>query len=137
MKKTKPVRANKTKTENQQLNLFIKVQIFAVITYLTLFLIGSFLALRADISRKYDLIFTLIIFAISSLAVGFFAGIKLRQNGLISGILYSLPMNLLTIVISLLLNDFTFSVNIIITAVILILSSGIGGILAVNKRLRR
>ena len=137
MKKTKPVRKNKSKIENVAMNTFIKVQIFALISYALIFIIGSFIALAADLPRKYEYIYSLGMFAVSSLSVGFYSGLKLRQNGLVSGVIYSLPLNLIIILISLIINEFTIGMNLIITSAVLLLSAGIGGILAVNKRLRR
>ena len=137
MKKTKPVRKNKSKIENNAMNTFIKVQIFAVISYVFVFIIGSLIALGADLPRKYEYIYSLIMFAVSSFSVGFYSGLKLRQDGLVSGVIYSLPLNIIIILISLIINEFTVGMSLIITSAVLLLSAGIGGILAVNKRLRR
>lgn len=137
MYKIKPSRSKKTKPENEQLKIFLQTQLFSVLTYIFLFLLGSFFALIADLPQKYDYIFSLIIFTLSSLSSGFFAGLKLRQNGLIAGVLFSLPMNIIIMLVSAILRDFSVDFNMILTGVILLVSSGAGGILAVNKRLRR
>lgn len=137
MEKNKPVRKAKSKTENEFMSCFIKAQIFALLMYFVFFISGSLIALAADLSGKYDYIFTVIIFSLGSLSVGFFSGMLLRRNGLLSGILNSLPLNIIVILISLFINQFNFSINLLITAIALLLSAGIGGILAVNKRLRR
>ena len=92
MEKTKPNKSKRAKTENVQFKLFLQIELFSIITYIVLFLLGSVIALNADLPSKYDYISALIIFAISSFITGFIAGIKLRQNGLLAGILYSLPM---------------------------------------------
>ena len=137
MQKSKPNRAVRNKTENSQLKVFLQIQLFAIVIYLIFFLMGSFIALTADVSGKYDYIISLVLFAISSFLVGFFIGIKLRQNGLLMGIVYSLPINILVLIVSLILNDFIFSFNILIALAVLIAFAGVGGVLAVNKRLRR
>ena len=137
MQKSKPNRAVRNKIENSQLKVFLQIQLFAIVIYLIFFLMGSFIALTADVSGKYDYIISLVLFAISSFAIGFFTGIKLRQNGLLMGIVYSLPINILVLIVSLILNDFIFSFNILITLAVLIAFAGVGGVLAVNKRLRR
>ena len=137
MQKSKPNRAVRNKSENSQLNLFLQIQLFAIVVYTILYFGGSFIALIADISSKYDFIVSLVIFTISSFVVGFFTGIKLRRNGLVMGIIYSLPLNLTIIIISLIINDFAFSFNMLISLFVLTTFAGVGGVLAVNKRLRR
>ena len=137
MKKTKPNRNYKPKTEKQHLKTFMQIELISVLIYVAVFIISTAIALSSDLSSRYDYIFSMITFAISSIITGFIAGIKLRQNGLLVGITYSLPMNIIVMLISLILNKFTININIAITAIILILAAGIGGIIAVNKRLKR
>lgn len=136
MKKTPAGKPINLKRNNSYLNTFIRVQIFSVIIYVTVFLIGAFIALSADLSTKFDYLFSLVLFLISSLLTGFFAGFKLRENGLVVGILYSLPMNAVVVLLSLIFCDFAVGINFVITVVSLLIAGGIGGILAVNKRLR-
>ena len=136
MKKIKP-KSRKTRADNSTVSTFINVQIFSLITYIVVFLIFSFVALAADLSRKYDYMFSVIIFVICSFLTGFYAGNKQRQNGLLTGVVYSLPMNTLTLLISLIFSDFKADSSIIITVLFLVVSSAVGGILAVNKRHRR
>ena len=136
MKKIKP-KSKKSNADNSTVSTFINVQIFSLITYISVFLIFSFIALAADLSRKYDYLFSVIIFVICSFLTGFYSGNKLRQNGLLTGVVYSLPMNTLTLLISLIFSDFKADSSIIITVLLLVVSSAVGGILAVNKRHRR
>lgn len=136
MKKIKP-KSRKQRADNSTVSTFINVQIFSLITYIVVFLIFSFVALAADLSRRYDYLFSVIIFVICSFLTGFYAGNKQRQTGLLTGVVYSLPMNTLTLLISLIFSDFKADYSIIITALLLVVSSAVGGILAVNKRHRR
>lgn len=136
MKKIKP-KSRKTRADNSTVSTFINVQLCSLITYISVFTIFSFIALAADLSRKYDYLFSVIIFVICSFLTGFYAGNKQRQNGLLTGVVYSLPMNTLTLLISLIFSDFKADSSIIITALLLVVSSAVGGILAVNKRHRR
>ena len=124
-------------SDNTTVNIFIKTQILAVIIYLISFLIFSLIALLADLSMKFDFICALLCFALSSFIVGFYIGRKLRQKGLLAGIIYSLPINTSVILISLIFSNFTFDLNIVITAIILLVSAGVGGIVSVNSRLKR
>lgn len=136
MEKSKP-RSKKTRAENTAITTFINVQIFSVGCYIVVFLIFSLIALVADLPQKYDYYFSVLIFMLCSFITGFYAGNKLRQNGLIAGIVYSIPMNTLTMLISSFFADFKADATIIISALLLFLSSAVGGIIAVNKRHRR
>lgn len=137
MKRTKPRKLKQVKRENNTWNIFLSVQIFAVIIYLIVFFIGAFAAMVIDLSSKNDYIFSLLLFAVCSFATGFFAGIKRRENGLIIGVLSASPLNSAVVILSLIFNSFSVDSNIIITVLVLIAASGAGGILAVNKRIRR
>lgn len=130
-------KSKRKKAENIQASTFIKVQIFAFIFYIILFILFSFIGLITDLPQKYDYYFSLSIFTVSSFITGFYAGNKLLQNGLLVGILYSLPMNVITIIFSLIFSHFKVDIFLAITVTILIISSGIGGIFAVNRRRRR
>jgi putative membrane protein (TIGR04086 family) len=135
MKRNKPKKfSNKN---NTMLNLFINVQIFAVICYVGIFLIGSLIALLIDLPSDSDYLFSIVLFSVCSMLTGFYAGIKKRENGLLVGIIYTLPLNAIVVLISLFYNSFAIGVNLAVTIVVLMISGAIGGILAVNKRLRR
>ena len=137
MKRTKPRKLKQVKRENNTWNIFLSVQIFAVIIYLIVFFIGAFAAMVIDLPSKNDYIFSLLLFAVCSFATGFLTGIKRRDNGLIIGVLSALPLNSAVVILSLIFNSFSVDINIIITVLVLIAASGAGGILAVNKRIRR
>ena len=119
MQKSKPNRAVRNKSESTQVKTFLQIQLFAVIIYIIVFLIGSFVALSADISGRLDYLISLIIFAVSSFSAGFFTGIKIRQKGLLTAIIYSLPINISVIIISLFINDFSFNFNALISLSVL------------------
>ena len=136
MEKSKPNRFKKTKSENMQFKSFLQIQLIAILTYTSLFIIGCLIALKADLSSKYDFIFALCTFIVGSFITGFASGIKLRKNGLFLGIIFSLPMNILVVLISVIICKFDIGFNLGVTIFILLISSGIGGILAVNKRIR-
>ena len=137
MKILKPKFKKKTFTKNPSVDVFIKVQIFALLMDVLIFALFSYVALISDLPIKYDFLCALVCFAISNFLVGFYTGLKSRQNGLLYGVIYSLPTNVIVILISLILSNFNVSMNIAITALVLPLCAGIGGIVAVNSRLRR
>ena len=136
MDKIKP-KSNRQVTVNSSVRTFINVQIFGLITYTLIFILTSLIAVSADLSRKYDMIFSLLAFALSSFITSFYTGYKLRQNGLISGIVYCLPLNIIVILIALIFADFVIDYSLLITIIALVASSAIGGVLSVNKRRRR
>ena len=137
MRKSKPGNKMKSFSDNTTIDIFIKTQIFAMIISFASFLLFSVIGLMADLSVKYDLLCSLLSFGLASFAVGFFIGRKLRQNGLLAGIIYSLPLNTLIVLLSLIFSDFTVDLNIAITATVLLVTAGAGGIVAVNSRLKR
>ena len=136
MEKVKP-KSKKTRTENTYLNTFLNVQIFDAIVYLLLFLISSSIALLIDLPHKNDYIFTLITFSLCSFISAFYSGIKMKHNGLAVGIVFTLPMNGITMLISFIISDFKADYMFVVSVAVLIVTSAIGGILAVNKRRRR
>ena len=137
MRKSKPGNKMKSFSDNATIDIFIKTQIFAMIIYFVSFLLFSVIGLMADLSVKYDLLYSLLSFGLASFAVGFFIGRKLRQNGMLAGVIYSLPLNTLVVLLSLIFSDFTVDLNIAITAIVLLVTAGVGGIVAVNSRLKR
>ena len=137
MGKFKPDKKKISFSDNTTIDIFVKTQIFAVLIYVIIFIIISSVALVADLPAKYDFLCSLLGFTISSFAVGFYVGQKLRQKGLLAGIIYSLPANTLVVLISLIFSDFSFGINIVITAIALLVTAGVGGIVAVNNRLKR
>ena len=90
MKILKPKFKKKTFTKNPSVDVFIKVQIFAVLMDVLIFVLFSYVALISDLPINYDFLCALVCFAISNFLVGFYTGLKSRQNGLLYGVIYSL-----------------------------------------------
>lgn len=137
MSRLKVSRKRKNLSENTTIDIFIKVQIFAVLIYLLFFLLFSMISLFADISMKYDYMFSILCFALGSFTSGFYVGYKLKQNGLLAGIIYTAPINTLIILVSMLFSDFSVDYTMIITVVILVASAALGGVVSVNRRRKR
>lgn len=140
MPKTKNIATTKSSTKkmtNTNSLDFIKNQIFCLTIYIVLFIVGCLVSLVFDIDYKLDYYVSLFIFALCSFLCGFIGGIKQRENGIVSGIIYALPGNLIVILLSVILNGFSVEISILISVVSLILLSAVGGILGVNKRRRR
>lgn len=140
MPKTKNIATTKSSTKkmtNTNSLDFIKNQIFCLTIYIVLFIVGCLVSLVFDIDYKLDYYVSLFIFALCSFLCGFIGGIKQRENGIVSGIIYALPGNLIVILLSVILNGFSVEISILISVVSLNLLSAVGGILGVNKRRRR
>lgn len=132
--KVKPKKG--AKQEKTVINFFVKTQIFALIVYIVLFVISSIIALLVDSPDKNDSVIIISVMSFASLITGFYAGMKIRSNGLVVGIIYSLPINALVLIISLIAGNFAIGINFFVSLFALVISSAIGGIIAVNKRLK-
>lgn len=105
------------------INVFIHLLIFILIT-----IISYLSALKFDFLCIISLFST----AISNFLSGMLSGFTKRQNGLINGILFSLPSSVVFIILSLITNKFHFDYMIIVSITVAVFFSAIGGIIAVN-----
>jgi len=96
------------------------------------FFIACIAALIADVKSNSFYIFSMISLCLGCLGSGFVSVRKTKKNGLLNGIFYALPANVFYIVISLFFNSFKIDYFIIISLLLLVLSSAIGGVLSVN-----
>lgn len=136
MEKTKSKPKKGIKKEKYIINFYIKTQILAAVVYIVLFVVSSIIALIADSPDKNDSVIIISVMSLASLITGFYAGMKIRSNGLIVGVIYALPVNALLLIISLISGNFAIGINFFISLFALIISSAVGGIIAVNKRLK-
>lgn len=134
--KTKKRSSSSANSSNNK-DIFLKCLIFSLACYVIVYLISCSAALIFDLNDNYDFYVSLISFSSASFCSGFYTGIKLRKNGLISGLVFTLPANLILILTCLIISDFKTDITLLITAVALLVSSALGGIVAVNKRHRR
>lgn len=91
----------------------------------------------ADKNVYEEYIVILIGLSAADFASSYFIGKKIRKNGMLYGVLYNLPFIVLFIVISLLLNGFSFDSRLLYFTVSRIILSAIGGITAVNSKSKR
>lgn len=89
-----------------------------------------------DLSKEYIYYVSLVIFCIAPFLVGFISGVKIRKNGLLVGAIHALPIGLLFVILSAIINGFQIDLRTLITIAIMILSSAIGGIVSVNIKLK-
>lgn len=136
-----PNTSTKTKSKNgKKLNettrLFIKTQILMALSDLVLLLIGSFIVYSFEPSKKAYFYISIFLFCISAFISGYYCGFKLHKKGLVTGLIFCLPLNLLIVLISLIINKFSFDLTFVITLLLLLISSMLGGILSVNTRMK-
>ena len=91
----------------------------------------------ADKNVYEEYIVILIGLSAADFVSSYFIGKKIRKNGMLYGVLYNLPFIVLFIVISLLLNGFSFDSRLLYFTVSRIILSAIGGITAVNSKSKR
>ena len=91
------------KTENDVINTFIRIQLTGLSAYVLIFTLFCIIGLSADIKRSYDMILSLAAFSLGSFLTALTAGLKIREKGLLVGVIYTLPLNTLVILTSLFL----------------------------------
>jgi len=111
---------------------FVVLLIYDLIIKCSVLLISSSIIFAFDISSDYFLF--IILFGLGNLLIGYIVGKKKKKKGLIFAVLYTLPTNLLIVLISTFINDFNVDYIIFITFIILVISSATGGIISVNLK---
>lgn len=122
--------------KNTKLNSFLKQQFLNGMITLVIFSIITVISVAFDIGEKSMLVLSLAFVGPVSFICGALAGIKERKNGIICGIVSALPINIILITVSLILNSFKTDINILITLLTGVAFSAVGGIVAVNIRLK-
>ncbi len=129
--------ANKTtrkKSENKKSNELVML-FQSIIIQLMVFVVGAVVTLILDVNSESFLIIASTTLAVGSFISGFAISRKKRSNGLLNGVIYSLPI-LIFPLISLFFNKFKVDFNILINVFIILLFSASGGIVSVNIRKR-
>lgn len=135
MDKRTPSKRNEKKL-NPTLKVFLKTQMIAAISYLSVFLVSSIVCLSLDLKKNTMFYVSVLSFAAASFLCAYYAGYKIHKNGLVVGLLYALPTNILVIIISVIVNGFKIDLTGIISFFILIISSMLAGVLSVNTKLK-
>ncbi|MBQ3136087.1 MAG: TIGR04086 family membrane protein [Clostridia bacterium] len=121
---------------NNKAKSFVKLQIINLIIYLFVFVIISIIAVCSDIGKEKLFYVSLGYLSVSSFASGFVAGFKERKKGIICGMLSALPFLLIICILSIILNKFDIDYNLIISIIAALIFSAVGGIVAVNIKLK-
>lgn len=127
--KAKKQHQNKIESDNDLILFFTPVLIQIIIYFVIC--VATYLL---DIENKLYYYAFFISTGISSLISGFTIGRKKHKNGMLNGIIYTLPSVFIVIMVSLMINKFSFDYHIIISIVLPIFLSSSGGIAAVNYK---
>ena len=136
MGKMKPQKRKKEKKMSPPLKTFLKSQLVAAVCYLTVLIVSSIVCLSLDFKRQNMFYVSILCFAAASFICAYYAGYKIHKNGLTVGLLYSLPANIITVFLSVAVNQFKIDLTVLISLFILLISSMLGGILSVNTKLK-
>ncbi len=136
MGKMKPQKRKKERKMSPPLKTFLKSQLVAAVCYLTVLIVSSIVCLSLDFKRQNMFYVSILCFAAASFICAYYAGYKIHKNGLTVGLLYSLPANIITVFLSVAVNQFKIDLTVLISLFILLISSMLGGILSVNTKLK-
>lgn len=134
--KRKPKRNKSEKKLKDSTRIFLHTQLLALVVYALFFLLTSAVLLSLDIDSDKIFYVGIAAFALSSFICGYYAGYKVHKNGLLTGLLYALPANLLIIIVSAAVSGFKADFTLLISFMILLICSMLGGILSVNTRIK-
>ena len=137
MGKMKPQKRKKDRNMSPPLKTFLKSQLVAAVCYLTVLIVSSIVCLSLDFKRQNMFYVSILCFAAASFICAYYAGYKIHKNGLTVGLLYSLPANIITVFLSVAVNQFKIDLTVLISLFILLISSMLGGILSVNTKLKQ
>lgn len=124
------------KNLNPTTKVFIKTQFISAVLYSISFLIASAVGLLINISKSYAFYVCIFAFALSSFLCATYAGYKIHKNGISVGLLFCLPFNIIVLFTSIATNSFKIDLTAVISFLILIVSSMLGGIFSVNLRIK-
>lgn len=134
LKKTKSkVKDKKVSALNSNISLFVKLLIIMAVCFIAL----SFLMLYIAPDKKLFPVLSLIFIAVSNFICGFYTGMNKRKKGLVFGVIYCLPNNLIILIASLIINEFHINYFLFITVGLMLAFSALGGIVSVNIKFKK
>lgn len=126
-------KASRKKTENKNLSELI-LCLKAFIVYSVIYAIACVSVLYLDVDNSLLIPVSLCAFCLSGFLSGFIVGRIKRKNGMINGIVYSLPATAIFLSVSMLLNSFRIDLTLLISIICMLVFSGAGGVISVNIR---
>lgn len=119
---------------NNSTSVFLKTQILMIILNIIFLLAGSGAVYGSALKQSNYFYVGTALFCVVSFIGGYYCGFKIHRNGLITGLVFCLPSNLLVILVSLISNRFKLDFTCVISLILLLVASMLGGILSVNTR---
>lgn len=135
-KRNSKVNKGDKKRLSGNVGVFIKAQVIYLILSLVFLLVSAFISYSSSLDAKFYFYLTIFSLALASFLSSFYSGYKIHQNGLVVGLLFSLPMNIIWLVASAVINSLKADATIIIALVVLLITSMLGGVLSVNTGLK-
>lgn len=130
-------RRNSKTDKNDKLYAVARKELIGAVIYTFIFTLCSLAAVLADSDKDKVYYLSVASFGVASFIFAYISVLKERKNGLLYGILYTLPLNLAIIFVSLILCSFKADLHLLISAAVLLITSALGGILSVNSRIKR
>ena len=91
-----------------------------------------------EISLKFVPLVSKIVFFDSAFAAGVFCGIKKKKTGYLYGALTGLVYSLILLIVSFAVNEnFAFNLMTVLTIILAIFTSALGGIIGINIRVKK
>lgn len=125
------------KNKNNKINTKLSLVIYAFVSEILFFTAVCILALVLDIKDGSYYIFSLAAVSAGSAASGFITARIIKHKGMLNGIIYALPSNIIFTLISAASNSFRVDYNILISFALLVICSAAGGVASVNIRSRK
>lgn len=131
MAKNKPNRKRSIDKKNKE-NVFL----FSFPIFLLFFavIICSLISTFVDLQKGLNFAVIAVLVGACEFLSGFISGKIKRENGIFTGIIYSLPAFVIILLISLILNKFSIDMNLLISSAVMLISSAVGGITGVNMK---
>lgn len=132
-KKRPQRKRERSQGEGSRFRKILPVILATLFCYIVSILLCAIVILKSDatVSVGYSALAALCAAAFLS---AFFAGMRTKQNGLLTGFLTTVPVHALLLLLSLLHGGFSADLTLLFVFLILSLVSMLGGVLAVNRR---
>ena len=124
--KSKRQKSDNTKTS--ELIIFLK----CMAVYILVFVISSVASLLFDIDNHTYTVVSVCSFSVSSFLAGFVVGRTKRKNGLVNGVVYSLPATVIFTIVSVAVNGFKVDYILPVSVLCMLLFAAAGGVISVN-----
>ncbi len=112
-----------------------------LVTIILIYVLIGFITVSAcvyyDLAAENTFAAAIICGGTSAFFSGIITGVKFRKNGMIKAVVITLPVNLIILLTSLIFNGFKADLNMLISILVLEASAAMGGILSVNRKIRK